>query len=220
MNGTDPIHLKPTSILNSDHPSVAEHTQRVSGDADDPVSTAVLLYNSVRDGIRYDPYGPFSTEDDYRASAVLARKSGFCIPKAALLCTLGRAAGIPSRLGFAHLRNFQAPVKLIEWMGTDIFAFHGFVEFFLDGKWVRATPAFNREIYLKLGMEPLEFNGREDSMFPENTPNGKRFIQYTEYLGVRNDVPLDEILSAWRRIYGRERIEIWMERIEARQRTK
>ena len=30
-------------------------------------------------------------------------------------------------------------------MGTDLFVYHGYAELFLDGKWVKATPAFNVE---------------------------------------------------------------------------
>ena len=110
------------------------------------VEKAVLLYYAVRDGIRYDPYYPFYLPVHYRASVVLKGRRGFCVPKVSLLCAAGRACGIPSRAGFATVRNHLATPQLLEFMGSDLFVFHGFTEFFLEGKWVKATPAFNREL--------------------------------------------------------------------------
>ena len=40
-------------------------------------------------------------------------------------------------------------------MGTDLFAFHGFNEFFLDDTWVKATPAFNLSLCEKFGLRPV-----------------------------------------------------------------
>ena len=50
-------------------------------------------------------------------------------------------------------------------MGTDVFYFHGYTSIFLNGKWVKATPAFNIELCQKFGLRPLEFDGLEDSLY-------------------------------------------------------
>ena len=49
-------------------------------------------------------------------------------------------------------------------MGTDLFVFHGYTELYLDGKWVKATPAFNLSLCTKFRVKPLEFDGRADSI--------------------------------------------------------
>src|SRR4030067_265056 len=41
----------------------------------------------------------------------------------------------------------------------------GFCEFYLRGKWVKATPAFNRELCQRHNVPPLEFDGPQDSLF-------------------------------------------------------
>ncbi|OQX24070.1 MAG: transglutaminase, partial [Desulfobacteraceae bacterium IS3] len=123
-------------MLDSGHEEIIGYAERVTRDAEnDPISKAVSLYYAVRDGIWYDPYYPFYLPEHYRASNVLRSGRGFCISKAALLCALGRACNIPSRVGFATVRNHIATKQLIEFMGSDLFVYHGFTEFYLNGKW-------------------------------------------------------------------------------------
>jgi len=90
------LYLKPTAIMDSDHPAVQAYARETVGDAADPVQRAVRLYLAVRDDIRYDPYAPFYLPEHYQASKVLKGRRSFCIPKAALLCTLGRTVGLPA----------------------------------------------------------------------------------------------------------------------------
>ena len=97
--------LKPTEINDSGHPVVQEYARRAAKGATDPVEIAKGLYLAVRDGIRYDPYAPFHLPQHYQASQVIRRGRQFCIPKAALLCALARVYAIPSRLGFAKVKN-------------------------------------------------------------------------------------------------------------------
>jgi transglutaminase-like putative cysteine protease len=165
MDHHNPIYLTPTEIIDSNHPKIQEYATQTIGGCSDPVKRAVLLYLAVRDGIRYDPYTPFHLPEHYRASAVLERGRSFCVPKVSLLCALGRACAIPSRAGFATVKNHLATRQLIDFLGSNVFVYHGFVEFYLEGKWVKATPAFNRELCERHQVEPLEFNGREDSLF-------------------------------------------------------
>ena len=159
------LYLTPTKIIDSDHKSIQDYAVRIVMGSTDPIEIATKLYLAVRDDIRYDPYSPFYLPEHYRASNVLKRGRSFCVPKASLLCALGRACGIPSRVGFADVRNHLTTKQLSDFMGNNLFVYHGFVEFYLDGKWVKATPAFNSELCKRHGVPPLEFNGREDSLF-------------------------------------------------------
>ena len=164
----------------------------------------------MRDGILYDPYYPFYLPEHYRASNVLKSGRGYCVCKASLLCALGRACGIPSRLGFADIRNHLATRQLIEFIGSDLFVYHGFVEFYLEGKWVKATPAFNNELCKRHRVAPLEFNGREDSIFQPYNLEKKMFMEYVADHGTFADIPVDTIVSAWKEAYGKDRVESWI----------
>ena len=216
MDESDRRYTEPTDIIDSDHPRVASFAARVVG-ADarpDPVASAVRLYYAVRDGIRYDPYVPFYLPDHYRASRVLEAGRGYCVPKASLLCALGRTCGIPTRVGFAHVRNHLSTRQLLEYMGTDLFVFHGYTEFFLLGRWVKATPAFNAELCHRHRVAPLEFDGRNDSLFQPYNLDQRQFMEYVEELGAFSDIPVDLIVQGWETAYGRQRVRGWIEEFE------
>lgn len=214
MDGMNNVYLKPTPIIDSDNPEIIGYAKKVSQGAMDPVEIAIKLYLAVRDGIRYDPYSPFYLPEHYRASYVLNRGRSFCIPKASLLCALCRASGIPSRIGLVDVRNHLATRQLLNFMGSNIFVFHGFVELFLNGRWLKVTPAFNRELCEKHNVPPLEFDGTNDSMFQPYNLKNQKFIEYLNFRGIYVDIPVDEIVKGWKEAYGENRVNRWIQMFE------
>jgi len=214
MNQEHLAYLTPTAIIDSDHKSIREVAEKMRSTLTGPIETAVKLYLAVRDDILYDPYSPFYLSEHYRASYVLKRGRSFCIPKASLLCALGRACGIPSRVGLADVRNHLATRQLIQFIGSDLFAYHGFVEFYLEGKWVKATPAFNSSLCERHHVPPLEFNGREDSLFQPYNLKNQKFMEYVAFHGVYADVPVEQIVIGWEKAYGKDRVKNWIKRFE------
>jgi len=212
-------YLAPTPILDSDHPAVVAFARRstvgVAAGEDSTRQAAVAIYYAVRDGIWYDPYYPFYRPEHYQASRVLASGRGYCVSKAALLCAMSRTLGIPCRLGFATVRNHLATRQLIDFLGSDLFVYHGYVEFYLDHRWVRATPAFNRELCERHRVEPLEFDGVNDSIFHPYNRENQRFMEYVAYHGTWTDVPVKRIVSEWETAYGKERVRGWVAAFEA-----
>jgi len=208
-------YLSPTAILDSDHQAVIDYALAAVKEVHtDPVSRAVALYYAVRDDIWYDPYLPFYRPEHYRSSNVLKKGRAFCVGKAALLCAAGRVCGIPARVGFADVRNHLATRQLIEFLGSDIFVYHGFTEFYLNGCWVKATPAFNIGLCKKHRVAPLEFNGREDSVFQPYNTEKKQFMEYINDHGTFADVPVDKILVGWKKVYGSQRVQRWIQEYE------
>jgi transglutaminase-like putative cysteine protease len=216
MQKMDPRYLRPTHVIDSDHPAIMGHAEKTINGSIDPVDKAVKLYYVVRDGIWYDPYYPFYLPEHYRASNVLKSGRGYCVCKASLLCALGRACQIPSRIGFADVKNHLATKQLLEFLGSNLFVYHGYVEFFLENKWVKATPAFNRELCERHQVEPLEFNGREDSVFHPFNLENEQFMEYVADHGVYADIPVDMLVAAWKATYGNERVLGWIEMFEKR----
>jgi transglutaminase-like putative cysteine protease len=215
MDDMDKSYLLPTFIIDSDHEAViAFAREAIDGAGEDPVAKAVKLYYAARDRIRYDPYYPFYLPEHYRASNVLKAGRGFCICKAAFLCALGRACGIPSRVGFATVRNHLTTRQLFELIGTDVFSYHGFTEFYLEGKWVKATPTFNAALCIIFKVPALEFNGHDDSLFHPYNREKKQFMEYLEFHGTYADIPVETIVAAWKQTYGKERIEKWIDELE------
>lgn len=196
-------YLKPTAFFDYDQPEVkAWIEQQLEGVPSDPVEQIKALYLAVRDSVHYNPY-VFQT-DPHALSASYALTSGesYCIPKAVLLGAAARAIGIPSRLGLADVRNHLSSPKLIEWLKSDIFRMHGFIELYLNGQWVKATPAFNRQLCDMMKVEPLEFDGVHDSVFQEFTESGEAHMEYINDHGVFEDVPHQFIVEGVRAAYG------------------
>ncbi|MEO8145623.1 MAG: transglutaminase family protein [Betaproteobacteria bacterium] len=192
--------LAPARYIDSAHPAVVEFTARLSAGATQR-ERAVSLYYAVRDAIRYNPFLDFSKDETFRASRCVTAGEGFCIGKAALLAACARADGIPARVGFADVKNHLTTPALRERMGTDLFIYHGYAELLLDGKWVKATPAFNVELCRRFKVKPLEFDGREDSIFHPFDENDRRHMEYLRDRGSHADVPVAEITLAFREAY-------------------
>lgn len=165
----------------------SEVTQNCSSDKE----KAVALYYAVRDGWKYNPYRISFRKEDWKADVLFDKEDGHCQDKAILLVTFARACGIPTRLHLAKVKNHIAVEKLTEKFGTNILTPHGYMEFYIEGKWVKATPAFNKSLCEKIGVAPLDFDGENDSFFQEYDTQGGVFMEYLEDYGTFADVPLD-----------------------------
>ena len=185
--------LRPTFFIDSDDPRIVAFARDSAGEASAPRAKAIRLYYAVRDGFRYDPYQIEMREAHFRASACIERGYGFCITKAVLLAACLRAEGIPARLGFGDVKNHLATERLLKLNNGDVFYFHGYTDVRLDGRWVKATPAFNIELCEKFGVHPLEFDGREDSVFHPYDKAGRRHMEYVNDRGTYDDLPFAEI---------------------------
>ncbi len=193
--------LEPTYFIDSDSASIQSFAAEATGDASTDVEKAVRLFYAVRDGITYSPYGITLEREEYRASRVLERGSGFCVPKAILLAAAARSVGIPARLGYADVHNHLNTPRLREMMKTDVFVFHGYVELCLEGEWRKATPTFNRSLCEKFGVRSLEFDGKGDALLQEFDAAGQKHMEYLRYRGVYDDLPMEEMVSVWRETY-------------------
>ena len=193
--------LRPSSFIDSGHPDIMARARSLLDPAASAVETAVALFYSVRDDIRYNPYGLSAAPEAFLASTTLRAGEGWCVPKAILLAALCRAAGIPARVGFADVRNHLSTQRLRAVMQTDIFYFHGYTSIYLNETWVKATPAFNIELCEKFGLLPLEFDGLKDSLYHEFDRAGNRHMEYVNDRGEHLDLPFEELITVFRARY-------------------
>ena len=194
-------YLEPGDLIDSDHDEIVAYARAAVGDAEDDVDKAVALYYAVRDDIFYDPYEIRLTPEGLRASRCLRRRRGFCVTKGALLAAAARVVGIPSRVGYADVRNHLASQRLTDLMESDVFIYHGYTDLFIGGKWVKSTPAFNIEMCERFGVLALEFDGREDSLFHPFDAAGGKHMEYLNFRGDHADVPAREIIDAFTAYY-------------------
>ena len=196
-----PAHLAATALIDSDHPEVVAFA-RAHALGETARERAVALNLAVRDRVRYDPYRIDLSPEGMRASTALRQGHGWCVPKAALLAAVCRAAGIPARLGYADVRNHLSTERLRQTMQTDVFIWHGYADLWLEGQWVKATPAFNIELCQKFGLLPLDFDGRSDSIYHPYDQAGNRHMEYVQQRGTFDDMPLAQITADFEVVYA------------------
>lgn len=192
-------NLQSTAYLDYQHPAIQTFIEGLEGDT--PREKAVALYYRIRDDIHYNPYTFSDGEPSLKASYAASRDEAFCVPKSALMVAGCRALGIPARMGLADVRNHLSSPRLLAWLGTDLFVMHGYASVFLDGKWVKCTPVFNKGLCEKFGIHPLEFNGSEDSLFHEFNAAGHKHMEYVTDHGTFADMPVAFIFNAVKQTY-------------------
>ncbi|MDL2269449.1 transglutaminase family protein [Desulfosarcina sp. OttesenSCG-928-A07] len=185
--------LAVTPFMDYTHHVIQEFVRIHSKDAKTDRERAVALYYAIRDGIRYNPYQMDFTVEGMRASTALITQTGWCVTKAVLLAACCRAMKIPAILGFADVKNHLTTERLKKAMGTDVFEWHGYTAILIDGKWVKATPAFNIELCQRSKINPLEFDGTCDSLFHPFDLNGNVHMEYLRYRGEFTELPLEQI---------------------------
>ncbi|MCW8908184.1 MAG: transglutaminase-like domain-containing protein [Sedimenticola sp.] len=190
-------YLQAGRYIDSDNPGVIAFAHRHRVGSEPGIEAATRLYLAVRDGISYNPYLVGPDPRHFRASDCLATGSGFCIPKAALLAACARAIGIPARVGYADVRNHLSSKRLDELIGGNVYTWHSYTDLYLEGKWVKATPAFDKALCERVGVPVLEFDGRNDSLLQRFNAAGERHMEYVRQRGVFADIPYSRIIAAF-----------------------
>jgi transglutaminase-like putative cysteine protease len=194
------VFLGAAEYIDSDHPAIVAFAAKTATPDMPPAEKARLFYLAARE-IRYDPDLDYSDPEIYRASSVLTAGHAYCVGKAALFAALCRAGGIPARVAFADVTNHLSSERLREKMGTNYFAWHGFTEVFLDGRWTKASPTFNSTLCSRFGVAPLYFDGGGDALLQAYYGAGRTFMKYEVLHGSFHDVPAKFLIAEMARLY-------------------
>lgn len=195
-------YLEPTYFVDSDSYQVKKLAENLTIGAKTNREKTIEIFYWTRDKILYDPYKSFSSRKSwYKASNTIERGQGWCVQKAVVLAALGRALEIPSRLHFADIRNHQLSGKQFEAMKTNVFVYHGYTEFYIDGIWIKATPAFNKTLCEKINVPPVEYDGIQHAVLAEKTLNGENYIEYLGDRGYDFDLPFKLIFKTFFEYY-------------------
>lgn len=194
-------YLRSGRFIDSDHPAVVEFAEFSRGSDRNPRQQAIALYLAVRDGIHYNPYSFSRDAQTLKASSALAAGESYCVPKAILLAACARHCDIPARIGLADVRNHLSTPRLLQILRSEVFAMHGYTELYLEGRWVKATPAFNEALCRVFKVAPLEFDGIHDSVFHPFNEQGQRYMEYLADHGQFADLPEQLFFEHLQRCY-------------------
>ncbi|MET9295709.1 transglutaminase-like domain-containing protein [Streptomyces sp. NPDC003077] len=163
-----------------------------------PVEKACALYYAVRDGIDYEVYGADLSRHGLRASSVIDGGTGFCVHKSIVYAAAVRSVGVPCRIAYGDVRNHLASERLRKLVGGDVFRYHSWTSVYLEGKWVKATPVFNKLLCRLYKIKPLDFDGRSDSVYHPYDETGRRHMEFLQMHGEFADVPYERVVGGIR----------------------
>lgn len=192
-------YLTQTRFLNYEEPAFDHFTAAIDRNKKQ-IDLAIDLYYLVRDSFLYDPYHLDLTHEGLKASNVLLKKRAWCVEKASVLAACARKFGIPAQLGYAIVTNHIGTEKLTSYLKRKEIVFHGFVSLFLEDKWVKCTPAFDRRMCAVSGVSPLDWDGKTDSLFQEYEKEN-RFMEYIHFYGLFDNVPIELMNHEMKRYY-------------------
>jgi len=197
-----PAYLESTHYFDHAGGPVHDFAVQSIGAETSELGKAIKLFYAVRDGWRYDPFSMRLTPDIYVASNVLNAKSAYCIPKANLLVAAARSVGIQTAIGLSDVVNHLTTEKLKERLGgLSYFMHHGYAVMYLQGRWIKAAPAFNIELCERFGVRPTEFDGEADALFQEFDTSDRRHMEYVKDHGLWSEFPFDRVVADFRAFY-------------------
>jgi transglutaminase-like putative cysteine protease len=161
---------------------------------------AIHLYLKVRESFLYDPYHLDLRHDSLKASYVLRKKRAWCVEKAIVLAALARKFNIPSRLGYAIVVNHIGVEKLTSYLRRPEIVFHGYVELFVNQRWVKCTPSFDSRICRISNVSVLDWDGENDSLF-QPFQGDLKFMEYIHDYGIFSDVPIEFMNTEMQKYY-------------------
>lgn len=196
-------YLQPTEFLDFHKPRVKETALKITKDLKTDKEKAVALFYYVRDKIRYNAFSYVpNVKANLKASVTIRRGHGFCMSKATLLSTLARVVGIPARIHMVDIINHKISKRLVDLMGTKAFHCHAYSEMYLNDKWVKAAPVFDKETCVKGNFFPMiEFDGENDALFSPVDTEGNQFVEYIGDWGTYADVPQQKIIEIFSEKY-------------------
>ncbi len=129
-------YLKPTSIIDFDHPTVMEKAKEFALEIKDPLEMTRLCFEFVRDEIKHS-HDYHMNPVTLKASEVLEHGTGYCYAKSHLLAALLRANSIPAGICYQRLSRDDKGAP---------FCLHGLNAVYMEGiGWYRIDARGNKE---------------------------------------------------------------------------
>ncbi|CAL2055699.1 transglutaminase family protein [Tenacibaculum sp. 190524A05c] len=188
-------HLRETYFFDYSNEVIQNLISEFKGESLTDKEKTIRMYTKIRDEWRYDPYTISLSKEKYKASHIGRISSGNCVEKSILLIACLRALGIPARLHLGKVKNHIAVERLTEKFGSNELTPHGMVNAELDGKWLKMSPAFNTALCRMFNVDPLDFDGENDSFLQQYNSSGSLFMEYVDDYGHFEDVPVEFMVN-------------------------
>ena len=185
-----PSLLEPTDVIASRDPLIVATAEQVTAGLQSPTERALALFRLVRDRIRYDIGPDLPNREAWHAAATLQRGRGFCQQKAVLLAALLRAAGIPSALGFQHVRDWKLQGTRFEAILPEgVIIYHGLTFAWLHGGWRAMDATLDAGLCARRNYQLVSADPTGDAYLPVRDLAGNRHFDLFAQHGPFADLP-------------------------------
>jgi len=186
--------LSATDVIDSEDREIRALAAELAADTADEARTVRVLFDWVRDRIRYDMAPLLAERRDWTASATLERGYGFCQQKAVLLAALLRAGGIPAGIAIEALFDHKIPPHYAAFMGGQEIPLHGYTTVYLDGAWQRIDASLDSALCERKGYRLVEYSTGGDHLLPATDLAGRPHFEHLGETGQWPDVT-DELVT-------------------------
>lgn len=200
MNRAAQAYLNATELLPADNPDIQQWAEQAVDQQAEKLTQAVQLYYAVRDHWIYDPYHLDISRNGLQATNLLYKRRAWCVEKAAFYVACARSLNIPARPGYAIVVNHIGTERLAEILRREEIVFHGYADVYLEGQWVKCTPAFDKKICRLSGVQPLDFDGSSDSLF-HPYEGDQKFMEYVHDYGTFENIPVQKMNEEMKKYY-------------------
>ena len=150
------------------------------------------LFDFVRDRIIYDFAPEIKGPEDWQASTILKRGSGFCHQKAILLTAFLRASRLPAALVFQNVMDHVILNSRYEkLLPNGRLPLHALVAVNIKDKWYRLDATLDAELCRKKAYRLAKVIPGEETLLPKATLKGNPHFTIESELGYFESYPLE-----------------------------
>lgn len=165
--------LQDDEIINHSQKDITAIVFSLTEGVNDTWNTIQRLFDFVRDKIIYDFAPEIKGPEDWQASSILKRGSGFCHQKAILLAAFLRASRLPAALVFQNVMDHVILNSRYEKLLPDgRLPLHALVAVNINDKWYRLDATLDAELCRKKGYRLTKVIPGEETLLPKSTLRG------------------------------------------------
>lgn len=193
--------LQDDEIINHSQNDITTIVSSLTEGVNDTWNIVQRLFDFVRDRIIYDFAPKIEGPEDWQASTILKKGSGFCHQKAILLAAFLRASELPAALVFQEVIDHAILNSRYEkFLPDGRMPLHALVAVNLNDKWFRLDATLDAELCLRKGYRLTKVIPGEETLLPKTTLKGNPHFTIESELGYFESYPLefrDLLLGNW-----------------------
>ncbi|HET56153.1 MAG TPA: transglutaminase domain-containing protein [Ignavibacteria bacterium] len=193
--------LQDDEIINHSQNDINTIVSSLTEGVNDTWNTVKRLFEFVRDRIIYDFAPEIEGPEDWQASTILKRGSGFCHQKAILLTAFLRASRLPAALVFQNVVDHVILNSRYEkLLPNGRLPLHALVAVNINDKWYRLDATLDAELCRKKAYRLTKVIPGEETLLPKLTLKGNPHFIIESELGYFESYPRefrDLLLKNW-----------------------